>query len=68
MYPGFIGVSTWVIAAGLMWVLEKDNEEVQPNFNSVPRSMYYTLLMMFGEFPITGFTVAGKVAYRPSVA
>jgi hypothetical protein len=58
---GFIAISTWVIASGCMWMLEKDNEEVQPNFDSVPRSMYYTLLMMFGEFPITDFTTPGKV-------
>jgi hypothetical protein len=44
-----------------MWMLEKNNSDVQPNFNSVPRSMYYTLLMMFGEFPITDFTTSGKV-------
>lgn len=44
-----------------MWMLEKDNDEVKPNFDSVPRSMYYTLLMMFGEFPITDFTPPGKV-------
>lgn len=53
----------WVILACLMHNLEKfnDDDEYQERFGSAGSAMFYTLLMMSGEFPLADFTVLGKL-------
>eukprot|EP01134_Creolimax_fragrantissima_P007328 CFRG7328T1 len=57
---GFVAVVVWVFAASIMHVVERDNEDVEDRYASIPKAMFYTLLNMFGEFPVSDFTPWGK--------
>lgn len=61
---GFCGFTTWIICAAFYYLFEHNNEGnyycIIPEdptfcynrFDSIPRSMYYSLLNFFGEFPL----------------
>lgn len=53
----------WIIAATLLFYTERNNksDEMRPHFQSIPLSMFPTLLMLTGEFPLSEFTPMGQV-------
>eukprot|EP00892_Ulva_mutabilis_P008640 jgi/Ulvmu1/6148/UM028_0004.1 len=59
----FYSVMVWVISATLLYYSERDrvSEEMGDHFQSIPGSMFPTLLMLTGEFPLSDFTPIGQV-------
>ena len=59
----FYSCMMWVIASTLLFYTERNNtsEEMRPHFQSIPLSMYPTLLMLTGEYPLSQFTPMGQV-------
>ncbi|KAA8498115.1 Potassium voltage-gated channel subfamily KQT member 5 [Porphyridium purpureum] len=45
----------------IMYYLERYNPETAVYFQSIPDSMFPTLVMLTGEFPITEFTTPGRI-------
>lgn len=48
---GFVGVAVWIILASLYYLAEKNNDQMDGKFSSIPSASYYTLCNLFGEFP-----------------
>eukprot|EP01013_Petalomonas_cantuscygni_P020259 TRINITY_DN3851_c0_g1_i1.p1 TRINITY_DN3851_c0_g1~~TRINITY_DN3851_c0_g1_i1.p1 ORF type:complete len:370 (+),score=62.61 TRINITY_DN3851_c0_g1_i1:187-1296(+) len=59
---GVYAVMAWLIASALLYFSEVDNPEFEGKwFQSVPNSLFPTLLMLTGEFPLSNFTPLGQV-------
>lgn len=71
---GFVGLTVWFICSSLYYLTERHNPEMiycpipsDPSscynrFESIPSSMYFCLLNLFGEYPLIGnHSNAGKV-------
>lgn len=52
MAGGFVGFTLWVICASLYYMFERDNDDMEDRFKSIPAAMYFSLLNFFGEFPL----------------
>ena len=59
----FYSMMMWVIAATLLFYTEQNNHasEMGDHFQSIPLSMFPTLLMLTGEYPLSDFTPLGQV-------
>jgi voltage-gated potassium channel len=59
----FYSMMVWVISATLLYYTERNNRsgEMGTHFQSIPLSMFPTLLMLTGEFPLSDFTPVGQV-------
>ena len=59
----FYSMMVWVISGTLLYYTERNNraEEMDNHFQSIPLSMFPTLLMLTGEFPLSDFTPLGQV-------
>ncbi len=60
----FSSVLLWVFFGALLYTTERDNPdpEMAANYNSVPNSMWMTLLNLSGEAPLAQYSVVGKIA------
>ena len=60
----FTAVLFWVFFGAFLYFTERDNpdEEMAANYNTVPNSMWVTLLNLSGEAPLCQYSVWGKVA------
>jgi len=59
---GFVGGVVWLLCGTIMYLFERENSQGEGDrFTSVPRAMWYTMVMMVGEFPQQNFTVGGKI-------
>ena len=54
----------WIFFGALLYLTERDNPdpEMAANYNSVPQSMWMTLLNLSGEAPLAQYSVWGKIA------
>jgi voltage-gated potassium channel len=59
----FYSFMMWIIAATLLYYTEQNNlsDEMGNHFQSIPLSMFPTLLMLTGEYPLSDFTPLGQV-------
>eukprot|EP00899_Mesostigma_viride_P007563 jgi/Mesvir1/16808/Mv15172-RA.1 len=68
LLSGYAAASLWAIFAALMWLTERhddveDSGRLQSDrFASIPSSLPYTLVLLTGDYPLTDFTTAGKLA------
>lgn len=51
----------WVTFATLLYLTEVDNPALGNFFQSIPASLFPTLLMLTGEYPLAEFTAKGQV-------
>jgi hypothetical protein len=60
----FSSVLLWVFFGALLYMTERDNPdpEMASNYNSVPNSMWMTLLNLSGEAPLAQYSLVGKIA------
>ena len=60
----FSSVLLWVFFGAMLYQTERDNPdpEMAENYNSVPNSMWMTLLNLSGEAPLAQYSVVGKIA------
>mmetsp|Transcript_6366 Transcript_6366/g.13166 ORF Transcript_6366/g.13166 Transcript_6366/m.13166 type:complete len:767 (-) Transcript_6366:464-2764(-) len=60
----FSSLLLWVFFSALLYMTERDNPdpEMSSNYNSVPNSMWMTLLNLSGECPLAQYSVVGKFA------
>ena len=60
----FSSVLLWVFFGAMLYTTERDNPdpEMAANYNSVPNSMWMTLLNLSGEAPLAQYSVVGKIA------
>ena len=69
---GFVGATVWLLCSSLYYLTERHNPNMvycpssnspcYNRFESIPSSMYFCLLNLFGEFPLIGeHSNAGKV-------
>jgi len=67
---GFVGATTWIILSSLYYLVEKDNpamrlDPADPDsnrFRSILSSSYFTLVNLFGEYPLSSsHSPLGKV-------
>lgn len=60
----FSALLVWVFFGAWLYFTERDNpdEEMASNYNTVPNSMWVTLLNLSGESPLSQYSKAGKVA------
>lgn len=50
---GFVGFATWIILSSFYYLAERDNPLMQRGeFDSIASSAYFTLVNLFGEFPL----------------
>jgi hypothetical protein len=59
----FTAILFWVFFGAFLYFSERDNpdEEMASNYNTVPNSMWMTLLNLSGEAPLCQYSVWGKV-------
>ena len=59
-------VQMWVIAATLLYYTERDrvSDDLGNHFQSIPLSMFPTLLMLTGEYPMSDFSPLGASFQR----
>lgn len=58
---GFTALVVWIIMSAVMWAVEKGNPEVNDSFNSIGSSMWWTVVNLAGEFPLSSeLTPVGK--------
>lgn len=59
----FTAVLFWVFFGAFLYFSERDNPdpEMAANYNTVPNSMWVTLLNLTGESPLSQYSMAGKV-------
>ena len=60
----FTAILLWVFFGALLYLTERDNldPEMRSNYNTVPNSMWVTLLNLSGESPLAQYSVSGKIA------
>jgi len=69
---GFVGLTVWILCSSLYYLTERHNPNMvycpegngdcYNRFESIPSSMYFCLLNLFGEFPLIGeHSTGGKV-------
>uniref|UniRef100_A0A7S4EPX0 Ion transport domain-containing protein n=1 Tax=Pseudo-nitzschia australis TaxID=44445 RepID=A0A7S4EPX0_9STRA len=60
----FSSLLLWVFFGALLYMTERDNPdpEMAANYNSVPNSLWMTLLNLSGESPLAQYSVVGKIA------
>ena len=61
---GFTAILIWVLFGAFLYFTERDNPdpEMASNYNTVPNSMWMTLLNLSGEAPLCQYSNWGKVA------
>jgi len=57
----FYAFMFWVTFATLLYLTEVDNPALGNFFQSIPASLFPTLLMLTGEYPLAEFTAKGQV-------
>jgi voltage-gated potassium channel len=50
----------WIVCATLLYITECDNERLDGAFDTIPKSMFFTILFLGGEWAMTDFTPVGK--------
>eukprot|EP00536_Pseudo-nitzschia_multiseries_P001364 jgi/Psemu1/250456/estExt_Genewise1Plus.C_170131 len=60
----FSSIMLWVFFGALLYLTERDNPdpEMAANYNSIPNSMWMTLLNLSGEAPLAQYSLIGKIA------
>jgi hypothetical protein len=60
----FTAILFWVFFGAFLYFTERNNpdEEMSSNYNTIPNSMWVTLLNLAGEAPLCQYSVWGKVA------
>jgi len=58
---GFMAMLVWVMGSVLFYNFEKNNPRMEGAFESLPSSMYYSLIFLGGEWGKIDFTPAGQV-------
>ena len=60
---GFAAFVIWIFCASGLYYTERNNidDDINIRFASIPRAMWYTMVMLTGEYPVNSFTPAGKV-------
>lgn len=58
---GFMALLVWTIGSVAFYNLERHNPRMEGAFESLPSSMYYTLIFLGGEWGKIDFTPAGQV-------
>lgn len=62
----FVAGVAWIIFASLLYLTEQDNHEedagysMAKRFKNIPNSLSYTLILLSGDYPLTGFTWPGR--------
>mmetsp|Transcript_7764 Transcript_7764/g.22510 ORF Transcript_7764/g.22510 Transcript_7764/m.22510 type:complete len:1290 (+) Transcript_7764:137-4006(+) len=61
---GFTALLLWVFFGAFLYFTERDNpdKEMSSNYNTIPNSMWVTLLNLAGESPLCQYSVWGKIA------
>uniref|UniRef100_A0A7R9VM28 Ion transport domain-containing protein n=1 Tax=Chlamydomonas euryale TaxID=1486919 RepID=A0A7R9VM28_9CHLO len=57
----FYSVLAWFVSAALLFFTEQNNQALGVHFQSIPAALFPTLLMLTGEFPMSDFTVPGRI-------
>lgn len=60
---GFSAALLWIFFASILYYTERDNrdEQMQAYYNTIPNSMWITLLNLSGECPLAHYSNVGKV-------
>jgi len=60
---GFSAVLLWIFFSSILYYTERDSpdEEMKTYYNTIPNSMWITLLNLSGESPLAHYSSAGKV-------
>merc|ERR1719486_979490 len=58
---GFMALLVWVCGSVAFYEAEKDNPRMEGAFDSLPGSMYYSLIFLGGEWGLVDFTPCGQV-------
>lgn len=58
---GFIAMILWVMMSVLFYLSERDNPEVEGQFDNIPSAMFVTAIFFNGEWVYCDFTIWGKL-------
>merc|ERR1719172_140490 len=58
---GFMALLVWVCGSVLFYTFEKGNPAQEGAFDSLPSSMYYSIIFLGGEWAKIDFTPCGKM-------
>lgn len=59
----FTAILCWVFFSTVLYISERDNinVEMSSNYNTIPNSMWMTLLNLSGEAPLSEYSIIGKI-------
>jgi voltage-gated potassium channel len=57
----YYAILTLVVSATFLYYTERNNPELKKYYQSIPKAMFPTILMLTGEFPLVDFTPLGSI-------